>query len=312
MENAQSHGISRRWLVIGSIFMLLLACQSSSSSSDQQMAAIDWQGHRGARGLMPENSIPGFKRALELGVTTLEMDLVISQDSQVVVSHEPWLSPEICQYPDGDPLRTGADTAYNLFAMPYPQIRQFDCGSKPTPHFPEQQKMTTYKPLLREVIDSAEVHARRLGRKSPRYNLEIKRRPAWDSVFHPEGPTFVDLVLTVVRDKHIDQRSVIQSFDLETLQLVHRKAPELPLALLIENELPPAENLARLGFIPEIYSPWYQLVDPALIQLARAKDMQVIPWTVNELADMRALIELGVDGIITDYPDRAVADQDAP
>ncbi len=273
------------------------------------MAAIDWQGHRGARGLLPENSIPGFKRALELGVSTLEMDLVISQDSQVVVSHEPWLSPEICQYPDGDPLRERADTAYNLFAMPYSQIRQFDCGSKPHTQFPGQQKLTTYKPLLREVIDSAEVHARRLGRKPPHYNLEIKRRPAWDSLFHPEVQPFVDLVLTVIRNKRIGQRSIIQSFDLEALQLVHRQAPDLPLALLIENELPPAENLAQLGFTPEIYSPWHQLVDSELMRLAREKSMQVIPWTVNDTAEMQALIELGVDGIITDYPNRAMIER---
>jgi len=270
------------------------------------MAPIDWQGHRGARGLMPENSIPGFKRALELGVTTLEMDLVISQDSQVVVSHEPWLSPDICQYPDGTRLREGADTAYNLFAMPYAQIRQFDCGSKPHPRFPDQEKLITYKPLLHEVIDRAEAHARRLGRKPPHYNLEIKRRPAWDSVFHPEVHTFVNLVVNLIRDQRIAQRSMIQSFDLETLQLVHQQAPDLPLALLIEHEGAPQENLAQLGFTPAVYSPWYQLVDSTLMQFAARKGMKVIPWTVNDPDDMQALIELGVDGIITDFPDRTM------
>jgi len=268
------------------------------------MADFDWQGHRGARGLLPENSIPGFKRALELGVTTLEMDLVISKDSLVVVSHEPWLSSEICQYPDGSPLREGADTAYNLFAMPYAQIRQFDCGSQVHPRFPEQEKLITYKPLLREVIDSAEAHARRLGRPLPRYNLEIKRRPAWDSLFHPAAEPFVDLVLATVRNYRITKRSVIQSFDLETLRLVRQKAPDLPLALLIENELSPQANLDQLGFTPEIYSPWYQLVDSALIEWATARSINIIPWTVNDPTDMKALIELGVDGIITDYPNR--------
>ena len=117
-------------------------------------APFDVQGHRGARGLLPENSIPGFKRALELGVTTLEMDVVIAADSTVVVSHEPWMSQVICRRPDGSPVEAADE--FNLHRMTYEEIRLFDCGSRGHPLFPRQTKMPVTKPRLSDVIDAAE------------------------------------------------------------------------------------------------------------------------------------------------------------
>lgn len=278
--------------------------QQTAPPTEMADVPFDLQGHRGCQGLMPENSLPGFRHALEIGVTTLELDVVISADSQVVVSHEPWLSPEFCADTAGRRVNSDSEVRYNLFEMFYAEIRQYDCGSLPHPRFPKQQKLPTYKPLLREVLDSTESHARRLERPLPFYNVEIKRRPEWDDVFHPEVGTFVDLVLAEVKASRAKERIIIQSFDPKTLRLVRKADSTIPLALLIENERTPAENLATLGFVPEIYSPYFRLVDEELIRYASQNDMKVIPWTVDDPADMQALIARGVDGIITNYPDR--------
>lgn len=291
--------------VIVLLAVLMAGCQAPDQGAPVALPpGVDLQGHRGCRGLMPENSLPGFVHALDLGVHTLEMDLCISADSQVVVSHEPWLAPDICADRTGARIAPDQRARYNLFALPYAEIRQHDCGSLPHPHFPQQRKLPTYKPLLAEVIDTAEAHARATGRALPWYNLEIKRVPHRDGIFHPEVEPFVRLVLAEVARHDMAQRCVIQSFDVETLQLVHVQAPHLPLALLVENAHPPEANLAQLGFTPAIYSPWFKRVDRDLMQLAASRGMAVIPWTVNDPADLRAMLELGVHGLITDYPDR--------
>ncbi|MEM9984985.1 MAG: glycerophosphodiester phosphodiesterase family protein [Bacteroidota bacterium] len=286
---------------------LLIACSTPSAqqSTLPLREDIDLQGHRGARGLFPENSLPGFKAALELGVNTLELDLVISQDSQVVVSHEPWLSEEICLDSTGQQLTENHRLTYNLYSMDYASIRSYDCGTKPHSRFPQQKKMATYKPLLREVVDSATSWSQRLERPLPYYNVEIKRRPVGDSIFHPPVETFVYLVLQAIQESGIQDRCIVQSFDPQSLQLVHQLAPGLPTALLVENTDGPQANLSQLGFVPDIYSPDYQLVDLDLTQFCKAKKMKLIPWTVNDTADMSRLLRLGVDGLITDYPDRA-------
>jgi glycerophosphoryl diester phosphodiesterase len=291
--------------VIVLLVCLLTACQGPSGGSSLPLpAGFDLQGHRGCRGLMPENSIPGFCRALDLGVTTLEMDLVITADSLVLVSHEPWLSEEICAQRDGTRIPADRHARYNLFAMTYEEIQAYDCGSLPHPRFPTQAKHAVHKPLLRAVIDSADAHARATGRSLPRYNLEIKRRPEGDGVYHPAVEPFVRLVLAELTDQALADRCVIQSFDPEALRVTRRLAPNVPLALLIENQASPQVNLDQLGFVPAIYSPDHGLVDADLISFAHEREMQVIPWTVNESSDLAAMLALGVDGLITDYPDR--------
>jgi len=235
------------------------------------------------------------------------MDLVISADSQVLLSHEPWLSATICRDSTGQPIPEGSEAQYNLFRMPYASIARCDCGTRRQERFPEQELRPTYKPLLREVVDSAEAYARQLGRPLPFYNVEIKRDPARDGVFHPAGETFVKLVLGAVARSSISARCTVQSFDPEALQIAHRLAPELSLALLVADEQPPTDHLAQLGFVPAVYSPHHALVDSGLVSFCQDRGMQLIPWTVNEPAQMRRLVALGVDGIITDYPDRVMA-----
>lgn len=272
---------------------------------------IDVQGHRGCRGLMPENTIPAFIHALALGdsaqgVTTLELDVVVSQDQQLVVSHEPFLSHLICTGPEGKKITAAQEKEYNLYQMPYAQIRRCDCGSQAHPRFPEQQPVAAPKPRLVDVIDSVEQYLRDHNRPPVQYNIETKSTPAGDGVFHPAPKEFVELLLAVLKEKAIEERTIVQSFDVRTLQAARRMAPELRQALLVENLRGVQENIDALGYVPEVYSPNFRLVNQKLRDYTRQRGMQLIPWTVNDRKDIRKMLDLEVDGIISDYPDRVL------
>ncbi|TGD59545.1 glycerophosphodiester phosphodiesterase [Flavobacterium humi] len=266
---------------------------------------FDIQGHRGCRGLLPENSIEAMKKAVDLGVTTLELDVVVSADNQVLLSHEPFLSHEICLDRNGNEITEANEKNFNLYQMDYATIRQCDCGSKIHPRFIDQEKIRTYKPLLSEVIDSVSNYIRRkYPKKHIYYNIETKSAAEGDDVFHPKPHAFVDLLLKVLREKHITDSVYIQSFDVRTLQYLHKIEPGIKTVLLVENRLSVAQNLTILGFKPTVYSPEFILLNPENVAYLHQKKINVIPWTVNETADMEKIINMGVDGIISDYPNR--------
>lgn len=274
--------------------------------SPRRPEGFDLQGHRGARGLRPENTMPAFRHALTLDVTTLEMDVVISADSQVVVSHEPWMSSVVCTQPDGSPVPSDRDPLFNLFEMPYAEIARFDCGRRGHPDFPQQKAVAAPKPLLREVIRMAEAYVSAHDRETVFYNIETKSRPADDGVYHPGPERFTRLLYAVLKDEGVTDRATIQSFDARTLRVAHTLDPALSLSLLVGRgggDLP--VNVEALGFTPTIYSPDYRLISRKLVDAAHARGMEVIPWTVNARSDMERLRKFGVDGLITDYPDRA-------
>ncbi len=277
------------------------------AQADTARTYFDVQGHRGARGLLPENTIPAFLKALELGVTTLEMDAVISADSQVVVSHEPWFSGTICTQPDGEPVPVEQERTFRLYAMTYDEIARYDCGSRGHPRFPEQQPMKVAKPRLADVLAAAEAYTRAHGLPPVQYNIETKSTPEGDGYFHPPPDVFTRLLYDVVAGAGVADRTILQSFDVRTLRYAREAGLPLRLALLVEAQDDPGleANLARLGFTPHIYSPDYRLVDAALVEAVHARGMHLIPWTVNDVPTMRRLRDLGVDGLITDYPDRA-------
>ncbi|WP_462252792.1 glycerophosphodiester phosphodiesterase family protein [Ekhidna sp.] len=285
-------------------YFLLLLLSLLSCNYKKNELTLDIQGHRGARGLAPENSIPGFILATELGVTTLEFDLVVSKDKRLIVSHEPFFSPHFCF--DSTENEIPEDSVINIYQLTYDQIQKFDCGSKGNDRFPDQELMTTNKPLLNHVIDSVESYVSSKKLHSMRYNIELKTTKSTDSIFHPSPAEFSDLVYEFLLNKDILEKVTIQSFDFRTIQYFHRKYPEVKLALLIENELSWNENIDSLGFNPEIYSCYYQLLSQKSIKEIQEAGMEVIPWTINEAADMQQLISWGVDGIITDYPNRAL------
>ncbi len=272
-----------------------------------QRRSFDLQGHRGARGLRPENTWPAFARALELGVTSLEMDVVIAGDGEVVVSHEPWFSAALCREPCGRPVRPFK--RYNLYRMSYAEIARFDCGSRRHPRFPHQEPVPAPKPRLAEVLRRAEAYAAELGRPPVRYSIEIKSRPEWEGTYQPDPETFVRRVQAVVAACEVTARTTLLSFDVRVLQIARQLFPELAVSLLVErrDHRPLEKQLERLGFVPDVYGPDYRLVTTELVAAVHAHGMRLIPWTVNRVGDMRRLLRMGVDGLITDYPDRAGA-----
>jgi glycerophosphoryl diester phosphodiesterase len=268
------------------------------------MEQLDKQGHRGCRGLYPENTIPGFLKAIDLGVTTLEMDLVITKDKKVILSHEPFFNHEITTLPNGEYVSESNERELNIYEMVYSKVKKYDVGQKVHPRFLQQQKIKANKPLLTEVIDSVEMHAKTNNKQPLFYNIETKIQPQTDNVYHPEPQEFVDLMMAVILEKKIQNRVIVQSFDSRSLQYLHQKYPSIKTALLVEafDKKSFEKQIEDLGFTPTIYSPAQELVDLNLVQECRSKKIKLIPWTVNDLETIRRFVALGVDGIITDYP----------
>jgi glycerophosphoryl diester phosphodiesterase len=255
--------------------------------------AFDWQGHRGARGLFPENTIEGMKVAAQFPISTLELDVVVTKDQQVVVSHEPWINPEICQ----------TDKKINLYELTYAQILVYDCGSKVHPRFPKQQKVKTTKPLLVDLVLTMEAEFKKSGKKL-NYNIEIKSKPEDEkNGFQPEHKAFADLVVKTLSSLLPPERYTLQSFDWRVLKYLHTAHPTQRLVALREEVYHPDVLEKELGFYPEVFSPEWSLLKAEHVEYFQSKNVKVIPWTVNNVEEMKKMLGLRVNGIITDYPD---------
>ncbi|MDZ7877184.1 MAG: glycerophosphodiester phosphodiesterase family protein [Saprospiraceae bacterium] len=300
-----------------SILLLILfsisACTPPSNKTilNEKMVAptllrsdFDWQGHRGCRGLLPENSIPAFLKALELGVTTLELDLAVSRDSQLIVSHEPWLNHDICSKADGSAIAKEEVEKELIWLKTAAEVQKCDCGSRGNPLFKEQKAMRTVKPTLRQVVEAVRKQADFFRKPMPLFNIEIKSQPDFDEKLTPSVSTFAKLVFEEIHALKIADKTCIQSFDPRALEAIHQLDPKQTTAFLVENEKGLAANLKRLSFSPTIYSPFYQLITKKTVDSCHTNRLKIIPWTVNDTADMRQLINMDVDGIITDYPNR--------
>lgn len=288
------------------LLLIFMSCVQGKSITNPpaEVEDFDKQGHRGCRGLLPENTVPAMLHALQLGVTTLEMDVVITNDKKVVLSHEPFFNHDISTKPDGSIVLPTEEKGLNIYKMNYEEVKQFDVGLKPHPRFPQQQKMAAYKPLLSDLLDSVQQYMTRAKRPLPFFNIETKCLPATDNLYHPEPAEFVELLMAVIKEKEIEDRVIIQSFDFRTLQYLHQKYPHIKTAMLIEDfdKRGIEKQIAALGFQPAIYSPHFSLVNEKLLAYCHQRTIKVIPWTVNKKEEIERLKKMGVDGIITDYP----------
>lgn len=263
---------------------------------------FDLQGHRGARGILPENSLEAFQKAIDINVNTLELDVVVSRDSLVVVSHDPFMNPQICLDTVGQKISNKSD--YNLYKMTYEEIKTFDCGSLGHPDFKNQKQLKTYKPLLSDVLKMTIQNIREKD-QSVALNIELKSSPKTDGIYHPKPEVFVDLVMNTIKKESMPLNKInIQSFDKRIVRYVIDNYPQISTAYLVEDGSF-YENLQELGKTPHIYSPLYKNLDSLDIKNAHKKGVAVIPWTVNNMDYMLKLLEMGVDGIITDYPNLA-------
>ncbi len=288
---------------------VLAACSVKRVTTEVDLFKnFDTEAHRGGRGLMPENTIPAMLYSVDLGVNTLEMDTHITSDGKVIVAHDDYMNPAFALAPGGKEIPTADNHRYPIFQMTYADLSNFDVGTRFYPAFPQQKKIAVAMPLLSSLIDSVQAHLRKTGKKQVFYNIETKCDEAGDNLLNPIPEEFVKLLMQVIEQKKITPYVVIQSFDKRTLQVLHRKYPAVKTAYLIENNKKSLnEHLTELGFTPTIYSPAFKLVNAELVSSCRAKGIKLVPWTVNTKADMLKLRLLGVDGMISDYPDVLLA-----
>lgn len=286
-------------LLVAAVLSCSFACNMPEGSH-----SVEVHGHRGCRGLLPENTVAAFLKATELGCDWLEMDVVLNAKGQVVVSHEPWMDHRICLDTHGQRIDSLRERDHNIQLMTQAEVMRYDCGSLPHPGFPEQANSRQHKPLLREVVDSVRQFAAVHGLHVPRYNVEIKSEPELYHTHQPTPDRYAGAVLGELRALGLDKDCLVQSFDPAVLNSLHALAPEVLTAFLVDNTESLDTNLARLSYLPAVYSPSKKLVTPELIASLRKRGIGIAVWTVNDTADMRRFIGMGVDGIITDYPDR--------
>lgn len=299
--------------------------------ADAPVAAFDLQGHRGARGLAPENTLPGFARALAIGVNTLETDIAISRDGVLLISHDPALNPDITRGPDGQWL---AGRGPVIFHTPAAELQRYDVGRlKPgtryAGQYPEQQAVDGAR---LPTLDALFALVKRAGNPPPghdpvRLALETKLSPlAPDDTAAPEP--FARALVAAVRDAGLATRTSILSFDWRTLQVIQREAPEITTVYLTARQrwldnvgTGPASPwtagfaLRDHGSVPKmikaaggkVWSSFHGDLDAAQVKEAQALGLQVLAWTVNEPQQIEAMLDLGVDGIVSDRPDRVRA-----
>jgi glycerophosphoryl diester phosphodiesterase len=268
-------------------------------------SAFDLQGHRGARGLAPENTLDGFAAALAIGVTTLELDTGVTKDGVVVIHHDRRLNPDIARDPDGRWVEAPAPLIHELT---FEQLRRYDVGrlrpgSKNAVEFPEQQPVDGARvPRLAELFDLVQ----KSGDASVRFNIETKISPqAPRETLAPEP--FALALIAEIRKAGMESRTSIQSFDWRTLKVVEREAPAIATVYLTGRRREGSQPRAVHAAGGRIWSPNYQEMDSASVVEARALGLRVIPWTVNEPTAVERVLDLGLDGLITDFPDRVRA-----
>lgn len=247
-------------------------------------------GHRGARAVLPENTIPAFEHAIEVGADFLELDLAVTRDNVLVVSHDPVLPKSLC---------TGGKGTRVIREMSFEELRAWDCGALKNPDFPEQKPVPgTRVPSLDEVLALS-------SRGSFGFNLETKISPLHPN-YTPSPEEFARLVLAAVRRHGLEKRALLQSFDFRTLHAMKRLAPEFPLAALYGAGWKDFPTIAEEAGARTV-SPQFTLVTPEKVAQAHAAGLQVVPWTANRPEEWDKLVAAGVDAIITDHPAALIA-----
>jgi len=301
--------ISAFFLVL-SIGAFLTSCSTTSEQKSVEPAefpAFDTESHRGGRGVMPENTIPAMLYSLSLdGITTLEMDVKVTADGKLVLSHDDYLNPWFTRKPNGEDLGEEEKENYPIMQMTYDELQQFDVGLKAHHLFPNQHKMEAYIPLLEDVIDSVQRFIEIEGREQVFYNIETKSSEEGDHKHNPVPEEFVKLLMDIVEKKGITPYVIVQSADVRTLRVLKEKHPHVRSSYLVgarRKDFTVEEDLEVLGFQPDIYSPNFKYITREDVERCQEMGMKVVVWTPNTKTEIEELKAIGVDGIITDYPE---------
>ena len=309
----------KKYFIMGlcmiSILISFNSCQQIEKK-EQPQYIVDVQAHRGGMGLMPANTLHAMKNAVDLNVNTLELDIVVTKDKKVILSHDKYFTAEETTRPDGTPMKKEDPREY-MWKMTYEEIAKYDVGMRQHPNYPEQKTLPAIRPLLSDVLSTIEKYTREKGMAPMRYNIEIKADPNWnggiEGVDWPVYNEMVDICLGVILPFDLGDRLIIQTFDERALAYMNQKYPELHLSYLVGGEeVRWLENkemdfdaiLGNIGFVPEWFSPASIFVTKSCVDEAHRRGMKVVTWTVDNKEDMIRMIDAEVDAIISNYPNR--------
>ncbi|MCC7050910.1 MAG: glycerophosphodiester phosphodiesterase [Bacteroidia bacterium] len=283
------------WIAI-SLAYIFTGCKPKTKKipTPFSQGKVELYGNKGCRGIYPENSLVAFINALKFGVTTLQIDVCVSKDDKVIVTSSPYLKPALC----------AINKTVNLYQLPYTQIKAINCGTNGDTAFPEQQKMISYIPLLNDVIDSVEHYCSTNKLPIPNYCINFISNKKEYNISQPMPTTFVKLVHNAVNGMGIYIRTTIQSDDPAILKEYKKINPLTENALTVNNHLALLTNIRKAGIMPKVYNPNYLIVTKQIIDSCHLMGIKIVPWVVNDIKKAQELLDLGVDGLVTDYPNR--------
>ena len=276
-----------KWIILPLYLATALHSWSQSAS---------FYGHRGCRGLLPENSLPAFQKALELGADGIELDVVVNKDKQLVVSHEPYFKKEFCIDSTGNQIND--EKKYNTYLLTQDDIRKFDCGSKGNAGYPEQKATSVSKPLLQEVFKQVNMQGKTLL-------LEVKSEVKEYGISQPSPKEFAQLVYAEAKQLPKDVTLYYMSFDPKILEELYAIDPSIQTVYLTYSPVKHARKLLKeIAIKPNVLGMFYPTISKSEVSYLGKLNIQTFAWTVNDAGTAQKLLIKGVKGIITDYPDR--------
>jgi glycerophosphoryl diester phosphodiesterase len=278
-------------IVVRFVFFVLIPFLSFSQEQD-----VHFYGHRGCRGLMPENSIQSFQRAIELGVDGIELDVVVNKERQLVISHEPYFKASFCLDSTGKEIKN--EKRWNIYEMTQEQINLFDCGSKIHSNFTEQAKFRSSKPLLQELFSNVDL-------SNTTILFEVKSSPGEYGKSQPYPSEFVKIITDEIAGFYYKYNIIFMSFDSKILEEIHAKLPEYRCVYLTYLPYVKAEKFVnQLSFKPYALGMFHRTIHRKDSKYLHLNGIKLFAWTVNKKRSQNRLMRLEIDGIITDYPDR--------
>lgn len=261
-----------------------------------QIIKPEFFGHRGCRGLFPENTLEAFQKAIDLGVDGIEWDVVVNSEGKLIISHEPFIDPSYCLDREGNSVRRGSEN--NIYKMDYSTIQSFDCGSKYYSKFPEQVKLKSHKPTVQEAFDSLDL-------ENISILFEVKSEVKDYGVFQPSPSEYAKIIANEVEKFEYKENIIFMCFDKKLLEALHTLLPDFRYIYLTYKPGGSTKSyLKDLSFKPYALGMYYITIRKSDVKYLHEQGVKVFAWTVNKEKQSEKLKRYQVDGIITDYPDR--------
>ncbi len=278
--------------------------------SAQNPKSFEVISNKGARGLMPENTLPSFLKAIELGATMIEMDVVVNKLLQPVNSSEPWFESKLCIDSSDNSISRNKEKNFNIYKMSYDEIKLFDCGNKRNSDFPDQRNLPVIKPLLREALLNCEQFRGERRLKPVQYLINIRSSVETEKTFHPDPLTFSKAVVKAVKEGGVFDNTTFISTDFRILKELKALYPECKIGIFVEGKINLEDLQIKLGFAPNIILADLKQFSVENIALFNQKAILLYAYIVNDVEDINKLRELGANGVVTDYPNRVILNKE--